>query len=180
MERGETARRSHARAKGDRSHDRERCRTLDIAARIVFGVSVMDRKIEDYLVDMGMRELGARKMGKRGERGELALNIRRMGFGARRARVIRHVTGKGAEVLFEEIRKVRSVRNTLAHSTMDVNADGTVMIKSAAGDEATGESREYNADMLAETLKKADWCNRRLREVLVIPSKTIDVEGGEL
>lgn len=176
MEKGEIARRSHTRAKGDRSHDRERCRTLDIAARIVFGVSVMDRQIEDYLVDMGMQELGARRQA---ERGELTLSIRKMGFRARRARVIRHVTGKGTEELFDEIRRVRSIRNTLAHSTMDVNADGTVMIKGEAGEDAVGEPREYNADMLAEALKRADWCNERLREVLVVPSKTIGMGEGE-
>ena len=168
------ARAAPGRSSGGDRYGRERCRALDIAARIVFGVSVMDRQIEEYLVAMSVRELGT---GELVERGEIMTKIRRMGFGARKDKVIRHVAGNGAKTLFEEIRKVRSVRHVIAHSTADVDAEGAVMIRGEAGEPDMENPREFRVDMLSETLKKADWCNRRLKEVLGHPPKIVDALG---
>lgn len=129
MERGKIARRSR-RAEGDRDYDRDRCRTLDIAARIVFGVSVMDRQIGEYLVDKRKLETGG------GGHSKYARKVRKMDFGARMEIARKYGVGKNSGTLLDDIRAVRTVRNAIAHSTVDVNAGGTVAI---SGGETDGD-----------------------------------------
>lgn len=171
MEKGEIARRSHARAKGDRSHDMERCRTLDSAARIVFGVSVMDRQIEDYLVDKIRRESGTRGHSKH------VRKVRRMDFGAR-MEMARKYGMEGGGTLLDDIREVRAIRNAIAHSTADVNAGGTVAIGGMGTGEAAERQAEYDAGTLSEAVKKTERCNRLLSEAMGRPRETKFPEGG--
>lgn len=157
---------------GDRGLDRERCRTLDIAARIVFGVSVMDRQIEGYLVSMSRLDMWS------DEYRRYVVKIHKMDFRARADIVKRHIRKESVDVLFNEIKEIRMVRNMIAHSTADVNAEGTVILNVEEIDEVVGGGTAYTVDMLAEVLKKTDQCNSGLREIFRDASTTV-LNGGK-
>ena len=142
-------------AGGDR-YGRERCRALDIAARIVFGVSVMDRQIEEYLVDRRKLERGTGAYKKHVQK------VHKMDFGARMDMARKYGMEENNGTLLDDIREVRAVRNTIAHSTLDVNEEGTVKIGSTVIDEVVGRPAEYNVGVLREALKKTESCNGRL------------------
>lgn len=124
----------------------------------MFGVSVMDRQIEGYLV--GMSKLDMRS----DEYRRHVLRIHRMDFRARADMVKKHIGKESVDALFNEIKGIRAVRNAIAHSTADVNAEGTVIISVEKIDEVVGRGTVYAVDTLAEVLKKTDRCNNDLRE----------------
>jgi len=70
---------------GERGMDRERCRTLDMAARIVFGVSVMDRQVEGYLANMSRLDMRSDEYRRH------VLKIHKMDFRARADMVKKHI-----------------------------------------------------------------------------------------
>jgi len=156
---------------GDR-YGKERCRTLDIAARIVFGVSVMDRQISEYLVDKRKRETGG------GEHTKYVRKVHKMDFGARMEMARKYGMGKNSGTLLDDIRAVRVVRNAIAHSTVGVNAGGTVAISNGEIDRVVGSPTGYSVDALLETLKKTELCNSRLRAAFRHSRKRKFEDGG--
>ena len=160
MEAGAAPRRS---ARGDR-YGRERCRALDIAARIVFGVSVMDRQIEEYLVAMGAARSGIEK------REERVRAVRRMSLSMRLERIGEHISDVDVGALQERVEGIREVRNALAHSTLDVNARGSVGLDP--------KMKEYRTESLAATLGETESCNA-LREIFEAAIMGRDAMGGE-
>jgi len=156
---------------GDRGMDRERCRTLDMAARIVFGVSAMDRQVEGYLVGMSRLDMRSDEYKRH------VIRIHKMDFRARADMVKKHIRKESVDALFNEIKYIRAVRNTIAHSTADVNAEGTVIISVERIDEVVGKGSAYTVDMLAEVLKKTDRCNSDLRKIFMAASTAMPSGG---
>ena len=146
------ARAAQGRSAGGDRYGRERCRALDIAARIVFGVSVMDRQIEEYLAHAG----AARGLGHGGH-ADRVREARQMSLEERCKRIGAHISEVDTAALYGEIRAVRAVRNALAHSTVEIVPGGTVGFG--------GDGDEYRIEALEEALERVDKCNDRLGRI---------------